>query len=115
MNNQQPNRPETRKNPPFPANYLILTAALTVMATVFALETMGKIKHTDTRDAFEIAEYKGILVAPGHDHRLSSKPATIAAECVNGHVVFKRRNKNDIKALIVDDKNRPILCANFNQ
>ncbi|PID42807.1 MAG: hypothetical protein CSA52_00815 [Gammaproteobacteria bacterium] len=115
MNSEQTGSSDHQNKPPFPANYLIATAFATVLATVFALEIMGKIKHNADHNAFEVGEYKGILLTPGQEHRLSTKPAVIAAECINGHVVFTSlAKKNDMKALITDYKNRPVLCAGLD-
>lgn len=91
-------------------NALIATAVATLIATVFSLEMMGKIKHTDTGDAFQVADYKGILLQGGEFHRLSTKPPVIESVCQEGRVVFQSTTDTTLRALIVDYKNRPILC-----
>ncbi len=98
------------KTPGLPINLLIGTAVITLILTVVALELMGKIKHTETGDAFQVAEYKGILLQAGESHRLSTKAPVIEAHCQEGLIIFQSSTQTEMRALIVDYKNRPILC-----
>ncbi len=84
---------------------------LGVATTVFALEYLGKIKHNEDKSDFIIAEYKGILLQPGESHRISRKENRQLAVCQDGVLIIEANDGTDLKALIVDYKNRTVHCT----
>jgi hypothetical protein len=84
---------------------------LGVAITVFALEYLGKIKHNEDKNDFIIAEYKGILLQPGESHRISRKENEQLAACQDGVLIIEANDGTDLKALIVDYKNRTVRCT----
>lgn len=90
---------------------LITAALFGMIGTVITLESLKLIKHSESKNDYIIAEYKGIMLQPGESHRLSRKENGQLANCQDGLLVIEANDGTDLKALIVDYKNRAVRCG----
>ncbi|MCG8611612.1 MAG: kinase [Pseudomonadales bacterium] len=90
---------------------IVITIIVTIIVTVVSLEMTGKIRHTDNKEDVVIAEYKAIFLQQGDSHRLSTKPSVQTAICKEGFIVVVSDTDPQMRALIVDYKNRGIKCT----
>jgi hypothetical protein len=89
---------------------LIVAAFVGMIATFAVLEYHGKIEHSQEKEDFVIADYKGIMLQPGESHQLSKKKNNQLATCHEGLLVIESNDGSNLKALIVDYKNRTVSC-----
>ncbi len=89
---------------------LIAAMIGSVIATVVALDVAGRLKHTDDKEAFPLAEYRVILLESGDEHRMSSKPAEQHAYCNQGFLFIQSETDAQLHGPLVDFKNRGIPC-----
>lgn len=90
---------------------IIVAAFAGMLATFFILEYHGKIKHSEVKDDFIVGEYKGVMLDAGDSHRLSRKQNNQLAICQEGFLVIESYDGSNLRALIVDYKNRAVRCA----
>lgn len=94
---------------------ITLIAAMigSVIATVVALDIAGRLKHTEDKEIFPLAEYRVVLLNPGDEHRLSSKPADQHAYCNQGFLFIQSETDAQLHGPLVDFRNRGIPCGNY--
>lgn len=92
----------------------IASAVFAVVASVIALDMYGYIRHSEAADGSVIGEFKLIHLAQNTETRISNRPANKEAFCVDGYLMMrpqKNETGNQVAGLLVDEKNRPILCS----
>ena len=89
---------------------LVVAVMATIIATVLALEFYGLIDHNPDKSAYPVGEFKAIFLKPGEQHRFSTKPPQLHAECQDGFLVIASNVDPNMRGALVDHKNRNILC-----
>ncbi len=89
---------------------LILTAVISVIATVLVLELSGKIVHSQDKDQVPVGDFKAVHVAPGEDFRMSSRLSGLHAVCQNGYLAIAADADPNYRGILVDYRNRGVRC-----
>lgn len=92
----------------------MVSGVLAVVVSVIALDTKGYIRHSEAADAAIIGEFKLIHLAENTEMRVSNRPSNKEAFCADGYLMMhpqKNETGNQVAGLLVDEKNRPILCS----
>lgn len=100
----------SQKQDSYSIRSLILTAIISAIVTVAALEVSGKINHWDSADGVPIGDFKAIYIEPGETFRMSSKPSNLHAVCDNGYLVIASDNDSEFQGILVDYKKRGVRC-----
>lgn len=95
----------------FTVRSLIVTAVITLAATVIVLEASGKIDHTTNKDNAPVGDFKAIHVKPGETFRMSSKNAELHAVCEQGYLAIAADADPSFLGVLVDYRNRGIRCG----
>ncbi|WP_312957148.1 hypothetical protein [Stutzerimonas nitrititolerans] len=90
---------------------LILTAIGSVMGTVAVLGYYGYLHIAKPEDALLLADYTMLKTVPGEDYRVSLKPATQVAQCVDGVLVLFDTEQKGLTGVLVDDRKRAVRCV----
>lgn len=101
----------SQKQDSYSIRSLILTAIISVMVTVAALEVSGKINHWEREDGVPIGDFKAIYIEPGETFRMSPKPSNLHAVCDNGYLVIASDNDGEFQGILVDYKKRGVRCT----
>jgi len=101
----------SQKQDSYSIRSLILTAIISVIATVAALEINGKINHWESEDGIPIGDFKAIYIQPGETFRMSPKPSNLHAACDNGYLVIVGDNDAEFQGILVDYKKRGVRCT----
>lgn len=92
----------------------LVTAVLTMVVSVLMLESKGYIKHLNEADKAVIGEFRLVEIGPDSPQKVSNKPANKEAFCADGYLMMrpeKNQSGKPVAGLLVDEKNRPILCS----
>lgn len=95
----------------FTVRSLIVTAIATAVATVIALETSGKIDHSDNKDHVPVGDFQAIHVTPDAPFRMSPKASELHAACDNGYLAIAADTDPSFRGILVDYKNRGVRCS----
>lgn len=95
----------------FTVRSLIVTAVITLVATIIVLEASGKIDHTTNKDNVPVGDFKAIHVKPGEIFRMSSKNAELHAICEQGYLAIAADADPSFRGVLVDYRNRGIKCG----
>ena len=90
---------------------LILTAIGSVMGTVAVLGYYGYLHIAKPEDALLLADYTMLKTVPGEDYRVSLKPATQVAQCINGVLVLFDTEQKGLTGVLVDNRKRAVRCV----
>ena len=90
--------------------HLILTAVGSVAATVAALGYYGYLHVARPEDALLLAEFTMLKTIPGEDYRLSLKPASQVAQCIDGVLVLFDMEQKGLTGVLVDSKKKAVRC-----
>ncbi|WP_312911105.1 hypothetical protein [Stutzerimonas nitrititolerans] len=90
---------------------LILTAIGSVMGTVAVLGYYGYLHIARPEDALLLADYTMLKTVPGEDYRVSLKPATQVAQCIDGVLVLFDTEQKGLTGVLVDDRKRAVRCV----
>lgn len=90
---------------------LILTAIVTVCATVASLGYYGYLHFAKEEDALLLADFTMLKTLPGEDYRISLKPADQVAQCVDGVLVLFDLQQRGLTGVLVDNKKRAVRCT----
>ena len=101
----------SQKQDSYTIRSLILTAVISAIVTVVALEVSGKINHWDRADGVPIGDFKAIYIKPGETFRMSPKPSNLHAECDEGYLVIASDNDDEFQGILVDYKKRGVRCS----
>ncbi|MBV2207159.1 MAG: hypothetical protein KUL87_17195 [Pseudomonas sp.] len=89
---------------------LILTAIGSVAGTVAVLSFYGYVHVAKPEDALLLADYTMLKTVPGEDYRVSLKPATQVAQCLDGVLVLFDTEQKGLTGVLVDNKKRAVRC-----
>ncbi|MCK7546891.1 kinase [Marinobacter koreensis] len=95
----------------FTVRSLILTALVSVIGTILALEVAGRIDHSDNKDHVPVGDFQAIHVAPGEDFRMSPKASELHAACEDGYLAIAADEDPSFLGILVDYKNRGVRCT----
>jgi len=90
---------------------LILTAIGSVMGTVAVLGYYGYLHIAKPEDALLLADYTMLKTVPGEDYRVSLKPATQVAQCIDGVLVLFDTEQKGLTGVLVDDRKQAVRCV----
>ncbi|ASL27517.1 hypothetical protein [Azotobacter chroococcum] len=90
--------------------HLILTAVGSVAATVAALGYYGYLHVAKPEDALLLAEFTMLKTIPGEDYRLSLKPASQVAQCIDGVLVLFDTEQKGLTGVLVDQRRQAVRC-----
>jgi len=100
-------RPSMSERNPIP---LILTAIGSVLGTVAVLSYYGYVHIAKPEDALLLADYTMLKTVPGEDYRVSLKPASQVAQCIDGVLVLFDTEQKGLTGVLVDRKKRAVRC-----
>jgi len=100
-------RPSMSERNPIP---LILTAIGSVLGTVAVLSYYGYVHIAKPEDALLLADYTMLKTVPGEDYRVSLKPASQVAQCIDGVLVLFDTEQKGLTGVLVDSKKRAVRC-----
>jgi len=100
-------RPSMSERNPIP---LILTAIGSVLGTVAVLSYYGYVHIAKPEDALLLADYTMLKTVPGEDYRVSLKPASQVAQCIDGVLVLFDTEQKGLTGVLVDNKKRAVRC-----
>lgn len=89
---------------------LILTAIGSVAATVAVLTFYGYVHIAKPEDALLLADYTMLKTVPGEDYRVSLKPASQVAQCVDNVLVLFDTEQKGLSGVLVDNRKRAVRC-----
>jgi len=88
----------------------ILTAVGTVIGTVGVLSYYGYVHVAKPEDALLLADFTMLKTIPGEDYRVSLKPASQVAQCIDGVLVLFDTEQKDLTGVLVDNRKRAVRC-----
>ncbi len=88
----------------------ILTAVGTVIGTVGVLSYYGYVHVAKPEDALLLADFTMLKTIPGEDYRVSLKPASQAAQCIDGVLVLFDTEQKGLTGVLVDNRKRAVRC-----
>ncbi|MBD3641856.1 MAG: kinase [Marinobacter sp.] len=90
---------------------LIVTAVVSIVGTILALEASGRIDHSDNKDHVPVGEFEAIHVTPDEPFRMSPKASELHAVCENGYLAIAADVDPSFRGILVDYKNRGVRCV----
>jgi len=101
----------SQKDARYTARSLIVTAIVTVLVTIGALEFSGRIDHSNNKDHVPIGEFEAIHLKPGEPFRMSPKSSELHAVCEQGFLAIAADVDPSFRGILVDYKNRGVRCS----
>jgi hypothetical protein len=95
----------------YTARSLIVTAIVTVLVTIGALEFSGRIDHSNNKDHVPVGEFEAIHLKPGEPFRMSPKSSELHAVCEQGFLAIAADVDPSFRGILVDYKNRGVRCS----
>ncbi|WP_339842975.1 hypothetical protein [uncultured Halopseudomonas sp.] len=89
---------------------MILTAFVTVFATVMVLYFYGYLNFSREEQGMVVAEFSLIKVGSAEAGQMRSRAADQVAECVDGVLILHDSRHNGLSGLLVDDRQRVVRC-----
>ncbi|SFA74758.1 hypothetical protein [Azotobacter beijerinckii] len=90
--------------------HLILTAVGSVAATVVVLGYYGYLHVAKPEDALLLADFTMLKTVPGEDYRVSLKPASQVAQCIDGVLVLFDTEQKGLTGVLVDRRQQAVRC-----
>lgn len=90
---------------------LILTAVGSVIGTVAVLGFYGYLHIAKPEDALLLSDFTMLKTIPGEDYKVSMKPATQVAQCVDGVLVMFDTAQKGLSGVLVDNRKRAVRCV----
>ncbi|WP_120993913.1 hypothetical protein HKW98_07370 [Stutzerimonas urumqiensis] len=89
---------------------LIITAVASILGTVAVLSYYGYVHFAKPQDALLLNDYTMLKTVPGEDYKVSLKPATQVAQCIDGVLVLFDTEQKGLTGVLVDDRKRAVRC-----
>ncbi|WP_437881561.1 hypothetical protein [Pseudomonas sp. LRF_L74] len=89
---------------------LILTAIASVIGTVGVLWYYGYVHFAKEEDALLLAEFTMLKTVAGQDYKVSLKPASQVAQCVDGVLVLFDTEQKGLTGVLVDQRKQAVRC-----
>lgn len=106
--NHSSNTPE--ENQTDVAKWLMFGFVGGLIVAVLAMEYYGYIKHPSDASNARIDEFVLLSLAPGYDIKVSEKPSGKEGFCLDGYLLLRPTNGQEVAGILVDGKNRPVAC-----
>ncbi|WP_339459768.1 hypothetical protein [Pseudomonas sp. EA_105y_Pfl2_R69] len=90
---------------------LILTAIASVCATVATLGYYGYLHIAEPEDALLLSEFTMLKTIPGEDYKVSLKPASQVAQCVDGVLVLFDLQQKGLSGVLIDQRKQAVRCT----
>jgi len=88
----------------------ILTGIASVIGTVAVLWYYGYLHFAKEEDALLLADFTMLKTIPGEDYRISLKPASQTAQCIDGVLVLFDTQQKGLTGVLVDNKKQAVRC-----
>lgn len=89
---------------------LILTAIGSVCAAVAVLGFYGYLHIAKPEDALLLSEFTMLKTVPGEDYKVSLKPASQVAQCIDGVLVLFDLEQKGLTGVLVDPRKQAVRC-----
>lgn len=89
---------------------MILTAFVTVFATVMVLYFYGYLNFSRQEQGMVVADFSLVTVGSAEAGQMRSRAASQVAECVDGILILHDSRHNGLSGLLVDDRQRVVRC-----
>ncbi|MES2821188.1 MAG: hypothetical protein V4812_19605 [Pseudomonadota bacterium] len=89
---------------------LILTGIASICGTILALWYYGYLHIAKPEDALLLSEFTMLKTVPGEDYKVSLKPASQVAQCVDGVLVLFDLEQQGLTGVLVDASKRAVRC-----
>ncbi|MCY1533710.1 hypothetical protein D9M68_690510 [compost metagenome] len=89
---------------------LILTGIGSICATVAVLGYYGYLHIAKPEDALLLSEFTMLKTVPGEDYKVSLKPASQVAQCVDGVLVLFDLEQKGLTGVLVDNRKQAVRC-----
>ena len=90
---------------------LILTCVVSVCATVAVLGYYGYLHIAKPEDALLLADFTMLKTVPGEDYKVSLKPASQVAQCIDGVLVLFDLEQKGLSGVLVDKRKQAVRCT----
>ena len=90
---------------------LILTGVASVFGTVAVLWYYGYVHFAKPEDALLLSEFTMLKTIPGEDYKVSLKPASQVAQCVDGVLVLFDLQQKGLSGVLIDQRKQAVRCA----
>jgi hypothetical protein len=90
---------------------LILTAIGSICATVATLSYYGYLHIAKPEDALLLSEFTMLKTVPGEDYKVSLKPASQVAQCIDGVLVMFDLEQKGLSGVLVDQRKQAVRCS----
>jgi len=98
-------------NPDDQPRNLVLSAILSVIATVLILDGFGYIRHISQASELLVSEFSSITIDPAKGFNMSNKPSGQVAKCINGFLFVASKAGDRATGLLVNQKRQGIQCS----
>lgn len=90
---------------------LILTGIASICTTVAVLWFYGYLHFAKPEDALLLSEFTMLKTIPGEDYKVSLKPASQVAQCVDGVLVLFDLEQKGLTGVLVDPRKQAVRCV----
>ncbi|WP_298187667.1 hypothetical protein [uncultured Pseudomonas sp.] len=90
---------------------LILTAIGSICATVAVLSYYGYLHIAKPEDALLLSEFTMLKTVPGEDYKVSLKPASQVAQCIDSVLVMFDLEQKGLSGVLVDQRKQAVRCV----
>lgn len=90
---------------------LILTSIGSICATVAVLGFYGYLHVAKPEDALLLSEFTMLKTVPGEDYKVSLKPASQVAQCIDGVLVMFDLEQKGLSGVLVDQRKQAVRCT----
>jgi hypothetical protein len=90
---------------------LILTGIGSICVTVAVLSYYGYLHIAKPEDALLLSEFTMLKTVPGEDYKVSLKPASQVAQCIDGVLVMFDLEQKGLSGVLVDQRKQAVRCS----
>ncbi len=90
---------------------LILTGIASICTTVAVLGYYGYLHIAKPEDALLLADFTMLKTVPGEDYKVSLKPASQVAQCIDGVLVLFDMEQKGLSGVLVDKSKQAVRCT----
>jgi hypothetical protein len=90
---------------------LILTGIGSICVTVVVLSYYGYLHIAKPEDALLLSEFTMLKTVPGEDYKVSLKPASQVAQCIDGVLVMFDLEQKGLSGVLVDQRKQAVRCS----
>ena len=90
---------------------LIITGICSILGTVGALWYYGYLHFAKPEDALLLSDFTMLKTVPGEDYKVSVKPASQVAQCIDGVLVLFDLEQKGLSGVLVDPRKQAVRCS----